>query len=296
VWRRGWWSGGVRGGFGGRVVTALAGPLLAGSGQGDGAPGINPDAPIARRNAVAKLGASTVLALGLLLSVDVVTAGTALALEALALPWCGLRPGALLRRSAILLVGAVPAGVAAALFGAGGGVELWSLGPVTVSSGSLSAGTAIVLRILAVGLPGVVLLSTTDPTDLADALAQVLRLPARFVLAALAATRLVAVLAEEWRSLSLARRARGLGGSGPVGAVRTASGQVFALLVLAIRRATLLATTMESRGFATRQARTWARPSLLSIGDLVLVLGAIAVTAASIAAGVAAGTWHLLLG
>jgi energy-coupling factor transport system permease protein len=273
-------------------VSTVVGSLL----DPGAAPGVDPHAPLARRNPVAKLGASTVLALGLLLSVDVVTAGTALALEVLALPWCGLRPGALLRRCAILLVGAIPAGVAAALFGADSGAPVLGLGPVTVSSGSLTAGLAIVLRILAVGLPGVVLLSTTDPTDLADALAQVLRLPARFVLAALAATRLVGVLAEEWRSLSLARRARGLGGTGPVGAVRTAFGQVFALLVLAIRRATVLATTMESRGFATRQPRTWARPSRFGFGDGVLVLGAVVVTAVAIGAGVAAGTWQLLLG
>lgn len=276
-------------------MTVVGSPLGGSVDGPGGTPGVNPQAPLARRNPVAKLGASTVLALGLLLSVDVVTAGTALALEALALPWCGLRPAALLRRCGILLLGAVPAGVAAAFFGEDAGPDLFALGLITVSEGSLTAGVAIVLRILAVGTPGVVLLSTTDPTDLADALAQVLRLPARFVLAALAATRLVGVLAEEWRSLSLARRARGLGGTGPVGAVRTAFGQVFALLVLAIRRATVLATTMESRGFATRQARSWARPSRLDGGDVLLVLGAVAVTAASIAAGVAAGTWELLL-
>jgi energy-coupling factor transport system permease protein len=272
-------------------VSSLVGSLL----DPGGAPGVDARAPLARRNPVAKLAAATVLALGLLLSVDVVTAGIALALEALTLPWCGLRAGALLRRCAVLLVGAVPAGVAASLFGKDGGALLASLGPVTVSSGSVTAGVAIVLRILAVGLPGVVLLATTDPTDLADALAQVLRLPARFVLAGLAATRLVGVLAAEWRSLSLARRARGLGGAGLVSAVRTASGQVFALLVLAIRRATVLATTMESRGFGTRADRTWARPSRLDLADVGLVVGAVVVTAASIAAGVAAGTWQLLL-
>src|SRR3954454_19072466 len=104
-------------------MSTLVGSLL----DPGAAPGVDPRAPLARRNPVAKLGASTVLALGLLLSVDVVTAGTALALEALALPGCGLRPGALLRRCAILLVGAVPAGVAAALFGEDGGSELFAL-------------------------------------------------------------------------------------------------------------------------------------------------------------------------
>lgn len=258
-------------------------------------PGLDLGAPVARANPVAKLAASTAIALGLLLSVDVVTAGTAVVLELVALPLCGIRPRTLARRSLVLAVGVVPAGVAAVLFGVDGGRVLVGFGPLTISQGSLTAGAAIALRILAIGLPGVVLLSTTDPTDLADGLAQVVRLPARFTLAALAAMRLFGVMAADWRSMSLARRARGLGGDGPVSAARAAFGQVFALLVLAIRRAATLATTMESRGFGTPVPRTWARPSRLGWRDAVLVAGALALTAVAIAAGVTAGTWHLLL-
>jgi energy-coupling factor transport system permease protein len=258
--------------------------------------GIDLHAPIARTNPVAKLAASTVVALGLLISVDVVTAGVALALEALALPWCGVRPRALLRRGVVVVLGAVPAGVATAVFGEDSGSVLAALGPVSVTSGSVLAGIAITLRIFAIGLPGVVLLSTTDPTDLADALAQVARLPARFTLAALASLRLFGLMAQEWRSLSLARRARGIGDAGPVGTLRTAMGQVFALLVLAIRRATVLATTMESRGFGAGRERSWARESRLHVGDGVLVLGAVALTAVAITAGVRAGTWNPVLG
>jgi energy-coupling factor transport system permease protein len=258
--------------------------------------GIDLHAPIARANPVAKLAASTVVALGLLISVDVVTAGVALALEALALPWCGVRPRALLRRGVVVVLGAVPAGVATAVFGEDSGSVLAALGPVSVTSGSVLAGTAITLRIFAIGLPGVVLLSTTDPTDLADALAQVARLPARFTLAALASLRLFGLMAAEWRSLSLARRARGIGDAGPLGTLRTAMGQVFALLVLAIRRATVLATTMESRGFGSGRERTWARESRLHLRDGVLVVGAVALTAVAITAGVRAGTWNPVLG
>ncbi|GAA4352355.1 energy-coupling factor transporter transmembrane component T family protein [Angustibacter luteus] len=252
-------------------------------------------APLARANPVAKLVASTVIAFGLLLSVDVVTAGTALVLELLVLPLAGLTLVALLRRSVVVLLGAVPAGVAAVLFGVDSGATLLDLGPISITEGSLASGVAISLRILAIGLPGIILLSTTDPTDLADGLAQVLRLPSRVTLAALAATRLLGVMAADWRSMSLARRARGLGGDGPVGAVRAAAGQVFALLVLAIRRSTVLATTMESRGFGTDQPRTWARESRLHWVDVVVVLGSVVLIAVAIAAGVAAGTWHLLL-
>lgn len=257
--------------------------------------GVDVHAPIARANPVAKLVASTVVALGLLVSVDVVTAGVALGLELVALPWCGVRLRALLRRGVVIVVGGVPAGIATAVFGEDSGSVLAALGPVSVTSGSLLAGVAITLRIFAIGLPGVVLLSTTDPTDLADALGQVAKLPARFTLAALASLRLFGLMAQEWRSLSLARRARGLGDAGPIGTVRTAISQVFALLVLAIRRATVLATTMESRGFGVDRPRTWARASRLHPRDAVLVLGALVLTSAAVTAGLLAGTWNPVL-
>ena len=224
-----------------------------------------------------------------------VTAGVALAIEALALPWCGVRPRALLRRGVVVVLGAVPAGVATAVFGEDSGPVLAGLGPVSITTGSVLAGVAITLRIFAIGLPGVVLLSTTDPTDLADALAQVARLPARFTLAALASLRLFGLMAAEWRSLSLARRARGIGDAGPIGTVRTAVGQVFALLVLAIRRATVLATAMEARGFGAGRERSWARESRLHVRDALLVLGAAVLTAVAITAGVRAGTWNPVL-
>ncbi|MFZ5871678.1 MAG: energy-coupling factor transporter transmembrane component T family protein [Actinomycetota bacterium] len=259
------------------------------------APHVDRSAPLARANPVAKLAVATVLSLGLLLTVDVVTAGTALLLELACLPWAGVGLAALLRRGWIVVVAAVPAGVVTALLGVDAGGVLLALGPVTVTDGSLTSGAAIGLRILAIGLPGIVLLATTDPTDLADALAQVLRLPHRFVLAALAGTRLMGVLGEEWQQLALARRARGLGDDGLLGRARTSAGQVFALLVLALRRAATLATAMEARGFGASTERTWARPSRFTARDALVVLGGVALTAAATLAGVLAGTWQLLL-
>ncbi|MDQ1289790.1 MAG: energy-coupling factor transport system permease protein [Actinomycetota bacterium] len=256
-------------------------------------------APIARANPVAKLGVSLVVSLTLIVTVDPVTAGTALVLELLALPWCGLGPRALFRRGWVVLVGALPAGAVTTLYGVDGGKVLLDLGLLTVTQGSAESGAAIALRVLAIGLPGVVLLATTDPTDLADALGQILRLPATFVLAALAGMRLFGLLVTEWEALRLARRARGLGDDGPLGRARTAAGQAFALLVLTIRRATVLATAMEARGFGAggpAARRTWARPSRLDAGDVVLLCGGVLLGAAATAAGVLAGTWELVLG
>jgi energy-coupling factor transport system permease protein len=252
-------------------------------------------APIARANPVAKLGVSLVVSIMMLLTVDPVTAGTALALELGALPWCGLGPRALLRRGWPILVGALGAGVVTVLLGVDDGALLARLGPITVTEGSAVSGLAVLLRVLAVALPGVVLLATTDPTDLADGLGQILRLPATWVLSALAAMRLFGVLVEEWQALTLARRARGLGDDGPLGRVRTVLGQLFALLVLAIRRGTVLATAMEARGFGTGGPRTWARPSRLRRRDVLLLLGGVLLGAVATATGVLAGTWRLVL-
>ena len=249
---------------------------------------------VSRANPVAKLAAATALALALLLTVDPVTASVALALELAVLPWCGVPLRLLAPRLVVVVLAAGSTFVATALFGVDSGAEVLALGPLEVTTGSLVLAASIAARIAALGLPGIVLLASTDPTDLGDALAQVLHLPHRFVLGALAALRLVDVLVGEWRQMGLARRARGLGDDGWLGRVRTGGGQAFALLVLSVRRATVLATAMEARGFGG-SARTWARPSRLRPSDAVVVAGAVVIAAVATVAAVAAGTWHLLL-
>ncbi len=129
---------------------------------------------------------------------------------------------------------------------------------VQVSDGSLWLGLATLLRVLAIGLPAVVLFAQVDPTDFADGLAQVLHLPARFVLGAFAGIRLAGLFADDRRALELARRARGVADRGRL---RRLAGLAFALFVLSIRRGSALATAMEARGFGGDVRRTWARPS-----------------------------------
>lgn len=251
---------------------------------------------VSAANPVAKLAAALVVAVTLVLSVDPVSGGVALALELLVLPWCGLGPRALLVRLWPVLLAAPVAGFTTALFGHASGRVFLDLGPWLVTEGSLWLGLAILLRVLAVGIPGVVLFATTDPTDLADALAQRLHLPHRFVLGGLAGLRLVGLLVTEWRTLALARRARGAGDArGPVGRVRALAGQTFALLVQAVRRASRLAVAMEARGFGAHPTRSWARPSPLGARDALVVTGGVVVAGAAVAAAVAAGTWTFVL-
>jgi len=248
----------------------------------------DPAARISSFNPVAKLAATMVMTLTLLLSIDPVSAGVMLAFVLAALPFTGLGARMLWLRTWPLLIAAVLGAAATVLYGRPSGDSYLQWGLVQVTDGSLQLALAILLRVLAIALPAVVLLSTTDPTDLADGLSQLVRLPARFVLGALAGLRLVGLLIEDWRELSRARRARGVADRGRL---RRFAGQSFALFVLAIRRGTKLATAMEARGFGASGARTWARPSVLRPRDAVLVLIAAAAATASATVALAAGAW-----
>lgn len=251
---------------------------------------------LAGANPLAKLGAGMVITVALLLSVDWVSATVALALEVLLLPLAGLSAAMLLRRGWPILLAAGVGGYGTALLAPKTGQLLLALGPVSFTSGSVEAGAAIAVRGLAIALPGIIVLASTDPTDLADALAQKLRLPHRFVLGALAAMRLVGLLVAEWQTLGMARRARGVGGEpGFFSGVKAGAGQAMALLVQAIRRASRLAVTMEAKGFGAGR-RTWARESRYSGRDLGVLAGGVAVVAVSVGAAVVLGSWNPVFG
>lgn len=246
-----------------------------------------------RVNPVAKLIASAVIGLTLVVSIDWVSAAVALALESVLFPWAGLGPRRFMLRTLPIWIAAALGALTTLLYGRPAGTVYLQFLLVTISDGSIALAIATLLRILAIGLPAVVLFVTIDPTDLSDGLAQILRLPSRFVIGALAALRLVGLFQEDWRSLELARRARGVADHGRL---RRFWGQAFALLVLSVRRGSKLATAMESRGFGSRQPRTWARRSRLGSGDAVLIGLAVLVAAAAVTASVTAGEWNFIGG
>lgn len=166
---------------------------------------------LSRANPVVKLLGALLITLVIVVSADPVTNAVALAGQLVLLAGVGLGPWRLLRLLWPLVVAALISGWGTAMLSPAGGTVLVEVGWLTITTGSLAAGGAIALRGLAIALPGITVLLTTDPTDLADGLAQTLRLPARFVLAALAAMRLVEVMVTEWSVLASARRARGAG-------------------------------------------------------------------------------------
>ncbi|OJU43972.1 MAG: ABC transporter [Microbacterium sp. 69-7] len=248
---------------------------------------------IARVNPVAKLAASAVIALPLIVTLDWVSAAVALALESVLFVFAGLRWREFRMRTWPVWVAAPLTALTIALYGAASGQVYVEWFVLRISEGSLALAVATFFRVLAVALPSVVLFVTVDPTDLADGLAQVWRLPARFVLGALAGLRMVGLFLEDWRALELARRARGIADQGRV---RRFAGMAFALLVLSIRRGSKLATAMEARGFGAPGRRTWARASRFGRREWMLVAVGVAISAVSVSAAVAAGTWNFILG
>ncbi|MER7460227.1 energy-coupling factor transporter transmembrane component T [Micromonospora sp. NPDC126480] len=261
-------------------------------------PVARPDAPLARRNPVAKLAAALVFSVVLVATLDPVAPAIAIGVELAVLPLFGVRPGVLARRAWPLLLGAVGILATLVLFAAErSGRVLVDAGPVVVTTGVLLTALGLVLRMFAVALPGVIVVATTDPTDLADALVQNAKAPARFAYGALAAFRLVPLLGQEWQMISMARRARGVdAGRSPAARLRLFVSTAFTLLVGAIRRGTRLAVAMDARGFDATTPRTVARRQHFGAADALLIAGAAALAGAALAVSVVLGTFRPLIG
>ena len=246
---------------------------------------------LARTNPVARVLALLVATTPLLITIDPVSAGVALALELALMPLSGVSARSFFLKATPLLVAAPLGALSMLLYASPGGHVYWQLGPAAISDHSMWLALGIGLRMCAIVMPAIALLDRIDPTDMGDGLAQILHLPARPVLAALAGARMTSLMAADWKALERARRARGVGDASRIRSFLRGS---FSLLVFALRRSGKLATTMEARGFGAAGKRTWARPSRLRAADAVLMVVAVAVPAIALAASVWAGTFALV--
>ncbi|MDA8437311.1 MAG: energy-coupling factor transporter transmembrane component T [Propionibacterium sp.] len=247
---------------------------------------------LARTNPVTRIVLATMISLPLLFTLDWVSASSTLAGELLLTPLCGVGIRLLARRSIPIVIAALLGSVTMLLYGQPGGRTWWHWTLITVSDNSARLATAICLRVLALGIPAILLFSHVDATDMADGLGQVFHLPARFVLGTLAGFRMLTVFVDDWRSIGQARRARGLGDTDRL---RRFATMAFGLLVVAIRRGTRLATAMEARGLgAPGITRTWARPSRLGRPDAVAVAVVAGLMALALALAWWAGTFWLV--
>lgn len=246
---------------------------------------------LARTNPVARVLALLVATTPLLITIDPVSAAVAVILELALMPLSGVSARSFFLKATPLLLAAPLGAASMLLYASPGGTVYWQFGPAAISDHSMWLALGIGLRMCAIVLPAIALLDRIDPTDMGDGLAQILHLPARPVLAALAGARMMSLMAADWKALERARRARGVGDSSRIRSFLRGS---FSLLVFALRRSGKLATTMEARGFGAAGKRTWARPSRLRAADAVLMVVAIALPAIALAASIWAGTFALV--
>jgi energy-coupling factor transport system permease protein len=255
----------------------------------------NPRAPLAESAPLARIAAALVLMGFLFAAVDLVTAGLLLAVVLVSVPLLGIGYRQLAGRTVLLVLAAVVIGLVNAVLGQPRGPLVVSIGPLALHQDTLISGVALGMRILAIALSGFLALAGVEPTDLADALIQQLHVSPRFALGALAAVRLLPALAEQWQLMGLARRARGLSARSPLDWIALQGGKLAALLVVALRQGTRLATAMEARGLGSGE-RTVARPQHWRGADSLLIAGAFVCGAAATAVSIGLGSYRFLFG
>ena len=197
---------------------------------------------IARINAVSRIIGALLLCVPMFISLDVVSASTALGIEFVLLWIGGVAPWTVCRKTWPVWIAAAGSFISVFLYGRTSGEILWQGGWIVISEGSVNLAIATAIRVAAIAVPGVILALGLDPTDLADGLVEILHFSPRFVYGGLAGLRMFTLLQEDWRALGLSQRSRGLGDGN---AIARALSQAFGLLVLSIRRATKLATAMK---------------------------------------------------
>lgn len=226
--------------------------------------------------------------LPMMISLDWVSATTALCLELVALMAIGFTPWRVVRSTWPIFIGAPGSAMAVLLYGKSGGEVWWQWGMINITDRSAELAIATGIRILAVGIPAIIAVLGIDATDLADSFSQNLHLPDRFVYGGLAGMRLFSVLRDDWAALSASRRSRGLGDENRLKAFFP---QAFALLVLSIRRSTMLATAMQARGFGGTEPRSHARTAPVHGRDYVFLIACFAVPVIALSVAGISGTF-----
>lgn len=137
-------------------------------------------------------------------------------------------------------------------------------------------GGALAARTLVIGASSILFLTSTAPVELMRSLNQNLKLPAAITFAILAGYQLLLGLPREWQTIRAAQLMRQGGAtlnkSGkPRLKIKEAMRLVFTVLIVALRRAERIATSLESRGFGLKP-RTVYRPIRVRAADLSLGL------------------------
>ena len=157
------------------------------------------------------------------------------------------------------------------------------IGPVRITAPAVSAGLAIGLRVVVIGLTTLLVFGPSDPTRMADSLVQQWHVPDRFAYGTLGAMRVAPFMADDWAVIGAARHLRGIGAGSPASRIRDAADRLVVMLVAAIRGAERLALAMDARGFDSGVRRSHFRELRVTWRDWLTIGVAFGVAVAAVA-------------
>ena len=175
--------------------------------------------------------------------------------------------------------------VLTAIFGGGGGVVLFRIGPIAVTAGSLAQGLLLAARLVALALIFAFWLFTTDQSAMVRGFVA-LRIPYEWGLTLALALRYLPIFATLYGQVRDAQLARGLdlAGGGLWGRLRALQPVLVAMIITALRNSEHLGWALEARALGVRgvrrtvyrplhMARTdWLATGLLTAALLAVVL------------------------
>jgi len=150
---------------------------------------------------------------------------------------------------------------------------LWRIGSARVTAEGLRMGLTLTLRMLAISMCSVVLVTTTDPTDLVLSLIQQARFPYRLGYGVLVAYRFVPLWQSELETIRAAHRIRGVGENKSLrGRWEQLRRYALPLLASAIRKAERVSVAMDSKAFGALPQRTYYRRLQVGLADWSMLL------------------------
>jgi energy-coupling factor transport system permease protein len=161
---------------------------------------------------------------------------------------------------------------------------LFYLGSLKVTEVALLTASSISLRILAIAAFSVTFVRTTEASDLILSLVQQARLNHRLAYGLMAGYRMLPLLQEEYRTIRMAQRVRGVGDGGAVfGWAGRLRHTFMPLLAGSVRRAGRVALAMDARAFGAHTERTYRRSLVVRKADWAFLGGSVVLAAGIIA-------------
>ena len=151
---------------------------------------------------------------------------------------------------------------------------MWQWGPWTLAIEGIVTGIGLGLRVACFVTTSLLFITTTDPSDFAVSLVQNLRVPYRFGYGVLVAFRFLPLLRDEFETIRMAHRVRGVGErAGLPDKVRQIRRYATPLLAAAIRKSERTALAMDAKAFGAGPERTYFRQVSIGRRDMIFLLG-----------------------